>query len=326
MARGRVLRGGGRRAHRAGRAERPDLAGQRGLHGHRRVRRRAAACCTCTGRSPWCWWRAAVAAAAGGAVVGVAAARLRGPYLAGATLMLAVALPSLALRFGLFGGDQGLTVVITSPGFLGAGLPGHPLAGLADLRLRADRPGAAGQPGPQPGRAVLAGRRGRRGGGRPGGPERGPAPGAGLRGQRGLRRPGGRAARRDHVDHLAGRVHPDAVHRPAHRRGAGRPGHPARRGVGQPRAGPGPDLRHRHGQQPRPVQLGRVQHPGRGLRRRAHRRHARLPRRHPGWPAPAEAGRPWPPACPRRAACPWRRAPGPQLHVPASEHQEEGSI
>ena len=66
---------------------------------------------------------AAAAAAAGGAVVGVAAARLRGPYLAGATLMLAVALPSLALRFGLLGGDQGLTVVITSPGFLGPAFP-----------------------------------------------------------------------------------------------------------------------------------------------------------------------------------------------------------
>jgi branched-chain amino acid transport system permease protein len=58
-------------------------------------------------------------AAAGGAAVGVAAARLRGPYLAGATLLLAVALPSLALRYGLLGGDQGLTVVINSPGFLG---------------------------------------------------------------------------------------------------------------------------------------------------------------------------------------------------------------
>jgi branched-chain amino acid transport system permease protein len=65
----------------------------------------------------------AAAAAAGGAVVGVAAARLRGPYLAGATLMLAVALPSLALRFGVLGGDQGLTVVISSPGFLGPAFP-----------------------------------------------------------------------------------------------------------------------------------------------------------------------------------------------------------
>jgi branched-chain amino acid transport system permease protein len=66
----------------------------------------------------------AVAAAAGGAVVGVAAARLRGPYLAGATLLLAVALPSLAIRYaGLFGGDQGLSVTINTPGFLGPTFP-----------------------------------------------------------------------------------------------------------------------------------------------------------------------------------------------------------
>ena len=34
-----------------------------------------------------------------GGIVGVAAARLRGPYLAGATLMLGVALPSLAFAY-----------------------------------------------------------------------------------------------------------------------------------------------------------------------------------------------------------------------------------
>ncbi|PWW21762.1 branched-chain amino acid transport system permease protein [Geodermatophilus normandii] len=46
-----------------------------------------------------------------GAVVGVAAARLHGPYLAGATLALAVGLPGLALYFRDFlGGEQGLTV------------------------------------------------------------------------------------------------------------------------------------------------------------------------------------------------------------------------
>ena len=65
-----------------------------------------------------------VAAALAGALFGVAAARLRGPYLAGATLMLAVALPSIANQFpSLFGGDQGLTVAITPPGFLGATFP-----------------------------------------------------------------------------------------------------------------------------------------------------------------------------------------------------------
>ncbi len=63
-------------------------------------------------------------AAAGGAIFGLAAARLRGPYLAGATLMLAVALPSVADQYaGVFGGDQGLTVSINTPAFLGATFP-----------------------------------------------------------------------------------------------------------------------------------------------------------------------------------------------------------
>jgi branched-chain amino acid transport system permease protein len=63
-------------------------------------------------------------AAAAGAIFGVAAARLRGPYLAGATLMLAVALPSLADQYtGAFGGDQGLSVTINTPAFLGPNFP-----------------------------------------------------------------------------------------------------------------------------------------------------------------------------------------------------------
>jgi branched-chain amino acid transport system permease protein len=67
---------------------------------------------------------AAAAAAATGGVVGIAAARLRGPYLAGATLLLGVALPSIALAWpGVFGGDQGLNVVFTVPAFLGANFP-----------------------------------------------------------------------------------------------------------------------------------------------------------------------------------------------------------
>lgn len=46
-----------------------------------------------------------------GAIVGVAAARLHGPYLAGATLALAVGLPGLALYFkDTLGGEQGLPV------------------------------------------------------------------------------------------------------------------------------------------------------------------------------------------------------------------------
>ncbi|MFD5244035.1 branched-chain amino acid ABC transporter permease [Amycolatopsis sp. NPDC058340] len=46
-----------------------------------------------------------------GALVGVAAARLHGPYLAGATLALAVAVPGIPLFFGeSLGGEQGLPV------------------------------------------------------------------------------------------------------------------------------------------------------------------------------------------------------------------------
>jgi branched-chain amino acid transport system permease protein len=67
---------------------------------------------------------AAVVTAAAGAVVGMAAARLHGPYLAGATLLLSVALPSVANAYpGTFGGDQGLNVVFNAPGFLGVNFP-----------------------------------------------------------------------------------------------------------------------------------------------------------------------------------------------------------
>ena len=67
---------------------------------------------------------AAAVTAGAGAIVGAAAARLHGPYLAGATLMLGVGLPSLASVYpGVFGGDQGLNVVYGVPGFLGANFP-----------------------------------------------------------------------------------------------------------------------------------------------------------------------------------------------------------
>jgi branched-chain amino acid transport system permease protein len=73
----------------------------------------------------WALFPASAAiAAVTGAAVGVAAARLRGPYLAGATLMLAVALPSLATQFpGVLGGDQGLSVSVSAPAALGAAFP-----------------------------------------------------------------------------------------------------------------------------------------------------------------------------------------------------------
>lgn len=67
---------------------------------------------------------AAAITAAAGAIVGVAAARLHGPYLAGATLLLGVALPSVATAYpGVFSGDQGLNVNFTTPGFLGVNFP-----------------------------------------------------------------------------------------------------------------------------------------------------------------------------------------------------------
>lgn len=48
-----------------------------------------------------------------GATVGVAAARLHGPYLAGATLALAVAVPGIAIYFSdTLGGEQGLNVLL----------------------------------------------------------------------------------------------------------------------------------------------------------------------------------------------------------------------
>ena len=57
---------------------------------------------------------AAAVTALVGVLVGAAAARLHGPYLAGATLALAVALPGLAIYFDeVLGGEQGLR--ITAP-------------------------------------------------------------------------------------------------------------------------------------------------------------------------------------------------------------------
>jgi branched-chain amino acid transport system permease protein len=58
---------------------------------------------------------AAVTGVAAG-VIGIAAARLRGPYLAGVTLALGVALPALTSRFtSVFKGDQGLSVPFDPP-------------------------------------------------------------------------------------------------------------------------------------------------------------------------------------------------------------------
>jgi branched-chain amino acid transport system permease protein len=59
---------------------------------------------------------AAVLTAVAGVLAGAAAARLRGPYLAGATLALAVGLPTIADKFPEFlGASDGLTTVPSTP-------------------------------------------------------------------------------------------------------------------------------------------------------------------------------------------------------------------
>ena len=59
---------------------------------------------------------AIIVSALAGLLLGFAAARLTGPYLAGTTLVLALALPSLAIRFeSVLGGDVGLSVDFGNP-------------------------------------------------------------------------------------------------------------------------------------------------------------------------------------------------------------------
>lgn len=78
------------------------------------------------GREGWALFPALVAAVAVALVIGIpvgtAASRLQGPYLAGATLALAIGLPALADRFpATFGGENGLTLNPPSPpSFLGS--------------------------------------------------------------------------------------------------------------------------------------------------------------------------------------------------------------
>jgi branched-chain amino acid transport system permease protein len=62
-----------------------------------------------------CFAVAILTAALAGAFLGLAAARLSGPYLAGTTLALAVGLPSIANEFEILGGEQGLLFDVGSP-------------------------------------------------------------------------------------------------------------------------------------------------------------------------------------------------------------------
>jgi branched-chain amino acid transport system permease protein len=66
---------------------------------------------------------AVVVTSVAGLVIGVAAARLRGPYLAGLTLAIVVVIPAITTRWSL-GGDQGLSVPLNPPpDGLGEGFP-----------------------------------------------------------------------------------------------------------------------------------------------------------------------------------------------------------
>ena len=57
-----------------------------------------------------------ITSAVAGLLLGVAAARLRGPYLAGTTLVIALAIPTIANRFmSVFKGDEGLPVDVGYP-------------------------------------------------------------------------------------------------------------------------------------------------------------------------------------------------------------------
>ena len=56
-----------------------------------------------------CFAAAVLVTALFGAILGAAAARLSGPYLAGTTLALAVGLPSIANQFSILGGEQGIS-------------------------------------------------------------------------------------------------------------------------------------------------------------------------------------------------------------------------
>jgi branched-chain amino acid transport system permease protein len=62
-----------------------------------------------------CFVIAILAAALAGVLLGLAAARLSGPYLAGTTLAFAVGLPSIANQFAFLGGEQGLLFDVGFP-------------------------------------------------------------------------------------------------------------------------------------------------------------------------------------------------------------------
>ena len=156
-----------------------------------------------------------------GVLAGAAAARLRGPYLAGATLALAVGLPAIAQRFPDFlGASNGLTVFAADAARRARrDVPARALAGVHRLPGRAARPTSCSPTWCAAGSGATSG---------PSATTRSPRELAGLHVARtqvlafvvsaACAGPGRRAARRRHVARRARRVPARAVGRAAHRR------------------------------------------------------------------------------------------------------------
>ena len=144
-----------------------------------------------------------------GAVIGLAAARLRGPYLAGLTLAVAVVVPSITSTFdGTFNSDQGLSVALEPAARHG---PGRALAGVALRGPARWSPCWCWPTSSGAGSAAAARGPRRRDRGPAGRGQRRPYASPGFCGSRGLRRSGRRPVRRARAERLARRLPADPV-------------------------------------------------------------------------------------------------------------------
>ena len=143
-----------------------------------------------------------------GAIIGIAGARLRGPYLAGATLSLAVALPQVPTHFAsIFGGNQGISVPTPSPpDVLGGSFSPEQWFDVDLPRGSRDHVLPARQPRARRDRTPHADGPRQRGGGASRRHQCGPDAGPRLRDQRGVRRSGRIALRVLGDHHVADRV------------------------------------------------------------------------------------------------------------------------
>ncbi len=200
------------------------------------------------GKEDWSVAPALAAATAATAVIGVpvgaAASRLRGPYLAGATLAFAVGLPALADKFPDHArrrerpGDQ----PADAAGLARLQLPARALGGVDRLPVRADRVLRALQPQPQRRRARLARRARRRDSGLAVRAAHGPAPDACVHRKRSLRRTRRGRARARPPARRARLLPAPALALSPRRRGHRRPRLADGRDLGRRAARPAPEL------------------------------------------------------------------------------------